>query len=252
MQLRPAQQQVMADLRTYFAQQIAINKKKRKIICSGLQQVWQKCCACQVALCMGLQGFATDVNKMQPMHSLIQTCFHFAARMPCAVALLKLRQQVDLHLAVQGTDSMKRYHSAVGTEAQKYVATIFEVYSEVSQLRDNLREQHRIWVDFYASVFKVTTTWALVFTGQLAQPHDPINSPKSIKQLGVSSNSVKIICRLVQQTHCMRRLSKLACLQVWDLVQHCQAVVHSFPRYPDIVAICKCAAESLQSGALPF
>lgn len=50
---------------------------------------------------------------------------------------------------------MKRYHAAVGTESQKYVATIFEVYAEVQRLRDNLREQHRIWIDFYASVFKV-------------------------------------------------------------------------------------------------
>ena len=50
---------------------------------------------------------------------------------------------------------MKKYHAAVGTESQKYVATIFEVYAEVQRLRDNLREQHRIWIDFYASVFKV-------------------------------------------------------------------------------------------------
>ena len=50
---------------------------------------------------------------------------------------------------------MKTYHAAVGTESQKYVATIFEVYAEVQRLRDNLREQHRIWIDFYASVFKV-------------------------------------------------------------------------------------------------
>jgi len=62
---------------------------------------------------------------------------------------------------VQGTETMKRFHAAVGTEAQKYVATIFEVYAEVQRLRDNLREQHRIWIDFYASVFKVCTYFQL-------------------------------------------------------------------------------------------
>lgn len=52
---------------------------------------------------------------------------------------------------------MKRYNAAVGTETQKHIAIIFEVHAEVQQLRDNLRGQHCIWTDFYASVFKVST-----------------------------------------------------------------------------------------------
>ncbi len=47
---------------------------------------------------------------------------------------------------------MKKLHAVVATEAQKYVASMFEVHSEVQQLRDNLREQHRVWTDFYSTV----------------------------------------------------------------------------------------------------
>ena len=43
----------------------------------------------------------------------------------------------------------------MATEAQKYIASMFEVHTEVGQLRDNLQEQHRIWLDFYSTVFHV-------------------------------------------------------------------------------------------------
>lgn len=43
----------------------------------------------------------------------------------------------------------------------------------------------------------------------------------------------------------------LSVLQVWDPVQHCRAVVHSFPRYPDILQICTCMAKDQSSGSLP-
>ena len=71
----------------------------------------------------------------------------------------------------QGTEAMKKYHAAVGTESQKYVATIFEVYAEVQRLRDNLREQHRIWIDFYASVFKVKLSYNKHIVRWLAYRH---------------------------------------------------------------------------------
>ena len=51
---------------------------------------------------------------------------------------------------------MKKLHAVVATEAQKYIASMFEVHSEVGQLKDNLREQHRIWIDFYSTVFHVS------------------------------------------------------------------------------------------------
>ena len=60
-------------------------------------------------------------------------------------------------MCVQGTDKVKKLHAAVATEAQKYVASMFVVHGEVQQLRDNLREQHRVWLDFYSTVFRVST-----------------------------------------------------------------------------------------------
>lgn len=57
---------------------------------------------------------------------------------------------------------MKKLHAVVATEAQKYVASMFEVHSEVQQLRDNLREQHRVWIDFYSTVFGVCSCAVLV------------------------------------------------------------------------------------------
>ena len=59
---------------------------------------------------------------------------------------------------VQGSDKVKKLHGAVATEAQKYIASMFEVHREVQQLRNNLREQHRIWIDFYSTVFGVSHT----------------------------------------------------------------------------------------------
>lgn len=57
---------------------------------------------------------------------------------------------------IQGSEKVKKMHAAVATQAQKYVASMSEVHSEVGQLRDNLREQHRIWLDFYSTVFHVS------------------------------------------------------------------------------------------------
>ena len=59
---------------------------------------------------------------------------------------------------MQGSAKVKKLHGAVATDAQKYIASMFEVHSEVGQLRDNLREQHRIWLDFYIAVFHVGPT----------------------------------------------------------------------------------------------
>lgn len=96
----------------------------------------------------------------------------------------EMRRNICLGLQ-QGTDKVKKLHAVVATEAQKYVASMFEVHSEVQQLRDNLREQHRVWTDFYSTV-------------------NGVFSP----------------------------------------VQYCRLVVHSFPMWPDILAICTCLAKS--------
>ncbi|DBA74402.1 TPA: hypothetical protein ACH3X1_011160 [Trebouxia sp. C0004] len=63
----------------------------------------------------------------------------------------EMRRNICLGLQ-QGTDKVKKLHAVVATEAQKYVASMFEVHSEVQQLRDNLREQHRVWTEFYSTV----------------------------------------------------------------------------------------------------
>ena len=55
----------------------------------------------------------------------------------------------------QGTDKVKKLHAAIATEAQKYIASMYEVHDEVQQLRDNLREEHRVWTDLYSTVFRV-------------------------------------------------------------------------------------------------
>ncbi|DBA74401.1 TPA: hypothetical protein ACH3X1_011160 [Trebouxia sp. C0004] len=96
----------------------------------------------------------------------------------------EMRRNICLGLQ-QGTDKVKKLHAVVATEAQKYVASMFEVHSEVQQLRDNLREQHRVWTEFYSTV-----------------------------------NGV------------------------FGPVQYCRLVVHSFPMWPDILAICTCLSNS--------
>lgn len=68
-------------------------------------------------------------------------------------------------MSVQGSDKVKRLHAATATEAQKYIASMFEVHTEVGQLRDNLREQHRIWLDFYSTVFHVRVLTPCVCEG---------------------------------------------------------------------------------------
>ena len=60
---------------------------------------------------------------------------------------------------------MKKLHAAMATEAQKYIASMLEVHTEVGQLRDNLREQHRIWLDFYSTVFHVCVLTPCVCDG---------------------------------------------------------------------------------------
>lgn len=82
---------------------------------------------------------------------------------------------------MQGSDKVKKLHAVVATEAQKYIASMFEVHSEVGQLKDNLREQHRIWVDFYSTVFHVSmfgdcmcfTQYVLAFASFSMQPVCP-------------------------------------------------------------------------------
>lgn len=75
---------------------------------------------------------------------------------PCAKSCL---------FPVQGSDKVKKLHAVTATEAQKYIASMFEVHTEVGQLRDNLREQHRIWLDFYSAVFHVCVLTPCVYDG---------------------------------------------------------------------------------------
>ena len=58
---------------------------------------------------------------------------------------------------------------------------------------------------------------------------------------------------VIKRAYCgsARASHHLSMLQVWDHVQHCQAVVHGFPKYPDIVAICNCVADFTAASATP-
>lgn len=56
---------------------------------------------------------------------------------------------------LQGTQKVQTAYSTIDTDAQAYVVSMLELHHESSQLRDNLRRQHRIWMDFYATIFRV-------------------------------------------------------------------------------------------------
>lgn len=83
----------------------------------------------------------------------------------------------------QGTQNIQTAYSTIDTDAQAYIASMLELHHESKQLRENLRKQHRIWMDFYATIFRL-----------------------------------------------------------WDARQTCCAAVHSFPRFPDLLAISSCVA----------
>ncbi|KAL0038895.1 hypothetical protein WJX77_000929 [Trebouxia sp. C0004] len=83
----------------------------------------------------------------------------------------------------QGTQKIQTAYTTIDTDAQAYIASMLELHHESKQLRENLRKQHRIWMDFYATIFRL-----------------------------------------------------------WDARQTCCAAVHSFPRFPDLLAISSCVA----------
>ena len=78
-------------------------------------------------------------------------------------------------LSMQGSDKVKKLHAVVATQAQKYIASMFEVHSEVGQLKDNLREQHRIWLDFYSTVFHVSMLCHCICVGFDSSSMHPVN-----------------------------------------------------------------------------
>ena len=56
---------------------------------------------------------------------------------------------------LQETQKVQTAYDTIETDAQAYVLSMLELHRESSQLRNNLRRQHRIWMDFYATIFKV-------------------------------------------------------------------------------------------------
>lgn len=98
------------------------------------------------------------------------------------------RQAICLGLQ-KGTQKVQTAYVNIDTDAQAYVASMLEVHHESRQLRANLRKQHRIWMDFYATIFRL-----------------------------------------------------------WDARQNCCAAVHSFPRFPDLLAISSCVTITEASG----
>lgn len=56
---------------------------------------------------------------------------------------------------MQGTQKVQTAYSTIETDAQAYVGSMLEVHHESRQLRENLCKQHRIWMDFYATIFRV-------------------------------------------------------------------------------------------------
>ena len=70
-------------------------------------------------------------------------------------ACVTLMQASKRGYVMQGTQKIQTAYSTIDTDAQTYVASMLEVHHESRQLRENLRKQHRIWMDFYATVFRV-------------------------------------------------------------------------------------------------
>ncbi|DBA78504.1 TPA: hypothetical protein ACH3X2_007992 [Trebouxia sp. C0005] len=57
----------------------------------------------------------------------------------------------------QGTQKIQTAYTTIDTDAQAYIASMLELHHESKQLRENLRKQHRIWMDFYATIFRVSS-----------------------------------------------------------------------------------------------
>ena len=66
--------------------------------------------------------------------------------------------------SLQGTQKVQTAYFNIDTDAQAYVASMLEVHHESRQLRANLRKQHRIWMDFYATIFRVQPLCFGLFT----------------------------------------------------------------------------------------
>jgi len=60
------------------------------------------------------------------------------------------------HFLMQGTQKIQTAYTTIDTDAQAYIASMLELHHETKQLRENLRKQHRIWMDFYATIFRVS------------------------------------------------------------------------------------------------
>ncbi|KAL3162112.1 hypothetical protein ABBQ32_009825 [Trebouxia sp. C0010 RCD-2024] len=96
----------------------------------------------------------TDKLELQPeqRRHMISLRQHF---------LQSLRECHDSREAIclglqQGTQKVQTAYDTIETDAQAYVLSMLELHHESSQLRNNLRKQHRIWMDFYATVFRVS------------------------------------------------------------------------------------------------
>lgn len=63
----------------------------------------------------------------------------------------------QMHFLVQGTQKIQTAYTTIDTDAQAYIASMLELHHESKQLRENLRKQHRIWMDFYATIFRVSS-----------------------------------------------------------------------------------------------
>ena len=73
----------------------------------------------------------------------------------CALRMVLLGCLRRFLPVLQGTQRVQTAYSTIDTDAQAYVMSMLELHHESSQLRDNLRRQHRIWMDFYATIFRV-------------------------------------------------------------------------------------------------
>lgn len=89
---------------------------------------------------------------------LKSTCTEDTVVLQMASVICIAQQQTSRQCfaGVQGTQKVQTAYNTIETDAQAYVLSMLELHHESSQLRNNLRKQHRIWMDFYATVFRVS------------------------------------------------------------------------------------------------
>lgn len=154
----------MLNLHTRFLQRLQDNRETRRNICLGLQQVFLHApcphylcawlCTQRLILCScSVKDRVWQSVPGLPLHCVTDLGLQGGfARDTSMWKIEAYGSAAVLWTCTQGTDKVKRLHAVVATEAQRYVASMFEVHSEVQQLRDNLREQHRVWTEFYSTV----------------------------------------------------------------------------------------------------